>query len=420
MSAQRPKCVAMVTPAWPLGAQPNGIVSYTSRITAAFREFGVLPVVLSWEVQPGHSGPAVVDIRDFGPPVSVVSRGIERVRRSISGAFVSPHYRRSLLNAFEHATSIHSIEILQMEEAFGHSVGLLRRRRVPVVVRLHGPWFLNGEINGLPKDAEFLSRVAAERESIASADAITAPSLDVLNQTRAYYDLPLESAAVIPNPFELDDAGEPWSLATCDRNRVVFIGRFDLHKGADVLLDAFTRVAAKRPELVLDFVGPDRGIPGDGRSVVSLSDYLAANVPSEIRARIHVHGAQSLSAIDDIRRRGYLTVIPSRYETFGNTALEALAAGCPVVASNAGGLGEIVRGDETGLLVPPGDVAALAAAFERLLSNPELAVRLGARGRGDVAVRYRPHVIAEQTLDFYADVLSRWRERPRNSFSGLL
>ncbi|MGE3316624.1 MAG: glycosyltransferase family 4 protein [Planctomycetaceae bacterium] len=408
MIVAHPRCVALVTPAWPIGAQPNGIVSYTSRLTAGFRSLGVEPVILGWEVQEGYSDPRAVDIRDFEQKAGTVTRGLDRIRRVVSTSFVPPQYQRSLLNAFRHAADRFPIEILQMEEAFGHAVGLIRSRRVPIVVRLHGPWFLNGEINGAAKNSEFFQRIAAERKAIETADAITAPSLDVLNQTRAYYELPLPEAVVIPNPIEMGEMGPSWSPSECDRNRIVFVGRFDLHKGADVLIDAFAQVAANRPELKLDFIGPDRRIAGaDGRSI-SLEQYLERNVPADVRTRVHIHGPKRLSEIQEFRRRGFVTVIPSRYETFGNTALEALAVGCPVIASGTGGLAEIVKDGKTGLLVPPADSRKLADALQRILSEPDLAPKLGAAARADVASRYVPRAIASRTLEVYSEVLKSW------------
>jgi 2-deoxystreptamine N-acetyl-D-glucosaminyltransferase/2-deoxystreptamine glucosyltransferase len=94
-------------------------------------------------------------------------------------------------------------------------------------------------------------------------------------------------------------------------------------------------------------------------------------------------------------------VLPSAYEEMGSVLVEAMASGLPVVASAVGGIPEVVRDGETGLLVPPGDVAALAGVLDRLAADPELRARLaaGARARardyawprlaGEVAAVYR-------------------------------
>jgi 2-deoxystreptamine N-acetyl-D-glucosaminyltransferase/2-deoxystreptamine glucosyltransferase len=76
-------------------------------------------------------------------------------------------------------------------------------------------------------------------------------------------------------------------------------------------------------------------------------------------------------------------VLPSAYEEMGSVLVEAMASGLPVVASAVGGIPEVVRDGETGLLVPPGDVGALAGVLDRLAADPELRARLaeGARVR---------------------------------------
>src|SRR5207237_4658103 len=141
----------------------------------------------------------------------------------------------------------HGLELLQMEEAFGLPALVIPRVKVPVIVRLHGPWFLNGPAVGVPDDSGFKRRVRLERAAIAAAAGVTAPSKDVLDRVRKYYGLALTDAAVIPNPIQTIAASERWSPEGCDRNRILFIGRFDRHKGADVMVEAFVAVLRGRP-----------------------------------------------------------------------------------------------------------------------------------------------------------------------------
>lgn len=100
-------------------------------------------------------------------------------------------------------------------------------------------------------------------------------------------------------------------------------------------------------------------------------------------------------------------VVPStRPEPLGLVALEAAAAGLPVVASAHGGLAEVVRDGETGLLVPPGDRAALAAALKRLAGDPELGSRLGEAAARDVQQRFSHERMLREIQDLYERLLS--------------
>jgi glycosyltransferase involved in cell wall biosynthesis len=354
----------------------------------------------------------VVDISEFQPGRSLLGKAMLKARRLLRPlAFGDAKF--TMIERAVRSTLVHfPIEIIEIEEAFGLASRIIKLKRVPVVTRLQGPWFLNGEVLGEKKDATFFQRVEQERLSIALADAVTAPSQDILDRTREYYGLPLDGARVIPCPIEPRADDMAWNLAASDRNRIVFVGRFDLHKGADVMIDAFVRLASSRPTLELDFVGPDRGIPDSSGGLVRIAEYLDRHVRDPaIARRIVIRGQKPASEIDAYRRRGFVTVVPSRYETFGYTAVEAMRLGCPVVAADSGGLREIVRDGETGLLFRSGDSQPLAAQIDRLLSTPDLAVRLGEAARRDISRHYDPVSIAETTLDLYASVVERWESK---------
>jgi glycosyltransferase involved in cell wall biosynthesis len=413
-----PRCVALSTPDWPLGASPNGIVTYTAELEAALREFGVRSIILSWHIDGAASELAdVVDISEFEPQSTFARRVLDKASRTLGGDSLLEMRFRMIERAVHSATTRFPIEVLEIEEARGIAMPIIKAGLVPVVIRLHGPWFLNGRALGVQEDAAFERRDRLEREVIARADAVTAPSRDVLEQTRSHYGLPLEHGHVVYPPVDCGTTATPWKLADSHREKILFVGRFDLHKGGDLMIEAFAILASSRRELTLDFIGPDRGVLDSAGQTIHLEDYLAAHLPEgDIRRRILIHGQQQPAAIEAFRRRALVTVIPSRYETFGYTAVEALALGCPVIAANAGGLAETVRDEETGLLFAPGDARALANQIARLLDAPEWAARLGEAARNDVSHRYAPKSIAEQTLEIYSSVVERRRERaPRGS-----
>jgi len=415
-----PLCVGLSTPDWPRGASPNGIVTHTVELEAALRELGVRPVILTWHVAPStdqqpqtasDSGD-ILDISQFQPRSTLWSRVANKASR-LFGADILLNTRLTMMaRAARVAVERFPLDLIEIEEALGLALPVIELGRVPVVVRLHGPWFLNGRALGVKEDGAFARRDRLEREVIARADFVTAPSRDTLEQTRAHYGLALEHAAVIPPPIDCRLRGPAWNLPDCDRNRIVFVGRFDRHKGGDVMIDAFALLAAARPTLTLDFVGPDRGLLDETGELVHVDAYLNRRVPdTNVRKRIVVHGQQPPGAIDAFRRRGLVTIVPSRYETFGYTAVEALSLGCPVIVANSGGLAEIVRDLETGLLFASGDPRSLANQIVRLLDAPEWGAQLGEAARSDVARRYAPRSIAEQTVETYAAVVERRRGR---------
>ena len=99
-----------------------------------------------------------------------------------------------------------------------------------------------------------------------------------------------------------------------------------------------------------------------------------------------------------------LFVLPSRHEGLGVAILEAMAMGLPVVATAVGGIPEAVEHDRTGLLVPPEDGSALAAAIDDLLGHRDRACELGARGRERVLERFTMERMAGEYQRFYEEI----------------
>jgi glycosyltransferase involved in cell wall biosynthesis len=155
-------------------------------------------------------------------------------------------------------------------------------------------------------------------------------------------------------------------------------------KGVDVLIAALAQPALRAPYTLW--------VAGDGPERAALEvDAAKRGLADRVRFLGRRDDVPNLLEACDV------FVLPSRLEGLGVAALEAMARGRPVVASAVGGLAETVVSDETGLLVPPEDPAALAAALARLIQDPELARRLGAAG----AKRVAEHFLAGQMVGAY-------------------
>ena len=124
-----------------------------------------------------------------------------------------------------------------------------------------------------------------------------------------------------------------------------------------------------------------------------------------IRDRVMVR--ENVLTIGDYPNACDIGVYASEQESFGLGILETLAYGKPVVATEIGGIPEVIRKDKTGLLVPVRQPAALAAAIDRLIDDPALRESLGAAAASDVAARFNPGKVRDSSLQFYGGRLPR-------------
>lgn len=225
---------------------------------------------------------------------------------------------------------------------------------------------------------------------------------------------------VIPNflPETADGADEGQGLSGLPRKFILFAGDVSRDKGVDVLLQAHL-LLEDAPPLVLVGRVVDRQILADAVGVerASRPELLAAPI-----GNVRAVGAQPHEVVLDAFRRCTVAVVPSlMHEAFGLVALEAMSAGRPVIASNIGGLRDIISDDKDGILVEPGDAQALHAALTRVLGDANLRRRLrtaGKRRAGDFAADR----IVPQVEQAYEEVLAnrakRHRTGPRRVLAG--
>ena len=324
--------IAMCVPDWPPGNSANGIVSYASQMIPALRSLGHDVFILARDSCHPESDSRLSLIKTFQRPLPLWNRALFRIAPTSA---IYHANARTLARAAEDLVTKHGIEILEIEESFGLSHAVSRLRLIPVVVRLHGPWFLT-------KRSEDTRREWLERRAITTADAVTSPSEHVLKSVEQHYD-ELRRTLIFGNPIVVPT--RRWRLSSCDRNSLLFVGRFDLSKGGDLIIDAFGRLAGKNRELKLTFVGPDYRING-----MHLMEYARKKLSPDALSRLDYQGQLSSREIEKLRPQHFATICASRFEVFGYTVLEAMAVGCPVVASDVGGIPEIIHSGENGVL----------------------------------------------------------------------
>lgn len=153
-------------------------------------------------------------------------------------------------------------------------------------------------------------------------------------------------------------------------------------KGADVLAEAFRRLSPDFPLVTLKIMGyfPDR-------------DQILASLAGQ--ERIEIMAAKSYRETLAVISRATVFVLPSRSEGMGRVILEAMGAGVPVIGSNVGGIPTLIQEGDNGFLFPEGDTGALEERLRRLLSDPELQERMGARGREIAHAQFSERLYAD-------------------------
>jgi glycosyltransferase involved in cell wall biosynthesis len=394
--------IALVTPSWPGDDIPNGVITAVRHLHDGFREIGCEVQIISID---GGAGSDAVPL----PPRPAPTLGARiKGRLGLDEPWLRP-VGAQLAGAARTAEKA-GTEILVMEESFGWAAQVQAAVSIPVVVTLHGPWFMHQGFHGTgAPGAADARRVRREGAAIAACAGITAPSRDVLESTRAKYGYPAGiPAAWIPNPMPLGAALVPEELTEQEARSLLFVGRFDRHKGGDVMLEAFARLIEGGADARLTFVGPDRGVDGPDGATTHLPEALGA-LPEAARARIDILGRLRREEVAALRARHPIAVIASRYENLNYTLLETLAVGAATVCTAVGGPAEVVRDGETGLLVPSEDPAAMAAACARLLADPGLARRIGAAARAQIEADFTPVPVARSMLAFFEQVLAARR-----------
>jgi glycosyltransferase involved in cell wall biosynthesis len=411
--AEEPLSLAFYSPSWPAGHDSNGIVTYVGTIVPELQARGHVTSVVTATVAGSPITDGVYGLDGSSVYRTLPSRLLNSVMFRVSSRRAQERaFCRSIVAATQRAITERGIQLLEMEETWGWSYRVQRKISIPVIVRLHGPWFLTGPANGYPIDASLRARARKEGRALCAADGVTAPSLDVLERTRSYYGLALERAEVIPNPVPDAPAWSHWNPTECKPYEILFIGRFDLNKGGDIVIDAFRRVVERIPQARLRFVGLDRGIPrSDGRKW-TIRDYTDEQIPGAWQSgRIEWLDRQPHTALAGFRRQAAVTVVCSRYETFGLTATEAMSQGCPLVVTAAGALSEIVQDGVNGLVCRPDDPGDLAEKLCFLLEQPPVAERLGRQAAIDSRQRYNPDLLAARSVDYYQHVIARARTK---------
>ncbi len=257
----------------------------------------------------------------------------------------------------------------------------------PIAHMFHTLGEMKNSVAQRPEERETTRRVALEKEIVHFVDGLVAATSVEKEQLVQLYSADPDHIHVISpgvdterfHPIPKTHAKE--SIGICPDHRIIlFVGRIEPLKGIDNLLRAISHVVKKPPELrewlCVPIIGgnPDRIHEDD--EMVRLQEMREELGIGDI---VTFLGAKDQDMLQYYYSAAEMVVMPSDYESFGMVALEAMACGTPVIASDVGGLSTLVKHGRTGYRVPARDPKALAAKIARLLTDEGLRRRIGHR-----------------------------------------
>lgn len=292
---------------------------------------------------------------------------------------------------------------------------LCARWGTPIVQMFHTLGHMKNRIAQRDSDLETGLRIEIETEIVRYADRLIAATPAEKAQLTWLYGADPHKIRVISPGVDLkrfhpiDKNLAKSAIGVAEEHRLIlFVGRIEPLKGIDTLLRAMALLARRYPEqlskICVSIIGgdPSQGEEAENAELTRLQ---------ELRAELGIGGLVTfLGAKDQDTLQYYysaaeMVIVPSHYESFGMVALEAMACGTPVIASEVGGLAFVVRDGVTGFHVPQRDPEALAAKIELLLSDEILRLLLGRRA-ACWAESYGWPVIADRLLVLFHEIVA--------------
>ena len=292
---------------------------------------------------------------------------------------------------------------------------LKKEWNVPVLQMFHTLGLMKNRIAQTPEEIEGDYRINGERQVMAAVEKIVAATQAEAAQLEFLYGVAENKIVTIPPgvdtsrfyPIPDDEAKEAIGHNDCPR-LLLFVGRIEPLKGLDTLIRALAQVRCsgvlEKQCYSLAIIGGDPDAPAEQMSaeMVRLQTLCKELDLDDV---VLFLGKRAQDTLPYYYSAADILIMPSYYESFGMVALEAMACGTPVIASQVGGLAFLVQDGVTGFVVPGGDVPALAKTLTKLIQQPELRAHLG-RQAAEYAGWYSWDKISTRIKTVYDELLN--------------
>ncbi len=313
-------------------------------------------------------------------------------------------FRSKALQVFEHYFGDQLPDMIESPEVGACAIEIKHKYpKVPLLVKMHSPGVLITKISNsyqpLLQKMRFVAGALRrgridlgywahtdknklsdpEYQICLLADWLYSPSTALKKWVSRYWSIPLNNIKVLPNPFLIDA-----SLYNYDSNRntrtICFVGKLTVLKGMYAFTHAIKKILLLHPDYKVIIAGRDELIPDKKQSMRSwMEGQLSA-----VSDRVLFTGALDRTAVNELMGKSEICIVPSLWENYPNVVLEAMAAGCAVIASDGGGIPELIEHNRNGLLIQSKNIKSIIKAFDILIKNSKQRVSLAEESRETV------------------------------------
>lgn len=348
----------------------------------------------------GHPIPSVPEIEGCGIYHASMGAWHYYLDRATLGRTALPRVVRELEHAWAVSRVVSAVarrervDLVELPEVFATPRLMCG---IPYVVRLHSAAWIWRQMEGRLFTLADSLEIRMERRTLLDASGISSPSLMLAGYIRKTCGVGSREIEIIPYPIDTQEfrPGDEGGRLPM----VLFVGRVEKRKGADVLLQAVPRILSTRPEAEFVFIG---------RVCDDVKDFIPA-----ASSRVRLLGVLPHREIVRWYQRAAVFAAPSLWDNSPNTIYEAMACGTPVVGTRVGGIPELVDEGSTGILVPPSNPGALADAIHAVLGDGAGRTEMAKRAREKAVDLYSLDRVLSSTLDFYAGASPAFAPRER-------
>jgi len=309
----------------------------------------------------------------------------------------------SMFQAFRNLHGQHQYDLVEMPECGAEGLWINRLHQVPTLIKFHSPAKLIMPYYDVRKaDITFCSGL--EQLAMRRKTAYSACSRFLAEEAHTKLGI-RPHIEVIPNGIDLTlfDSTEQIDIYQkfgLPRNRpiLLFSGRMERRKGIHLCKDIVCSIL-ERYEVAFVFAGQD------------LFEYMTNTLlpywkTKKLKGSVHYLGRLDQASVRSCLREAQIFLLPSLWENCPYSCLEAMAAGCAVVSTDQGGMPELIRDGENGLLATNGDPASYIRCLEKLIEDRELQNRLGKEGRRTIEESFTDNYIARKSTQYYLECIN--------------